>query len=720
MILLHLRANFGKLHGELHLHKGMNLLCLPNEAGKSTWSAFLVAMFYGVDTSERANAQNQGLPAKERYRPWDGGELSGAIDLLWGGRRITIERATAGRVPMGAFRAYETDGGVPVPELTGENCGRILCGVERSVFERTAFIRQLGLTVTEDQALEKRLSSLVTTGEDGGKSFSELEKTLRERKNKIFGRAGRYPKNQAAAEKTRRTLTELHALQDEAMQLRAELDAAEGKQTELNATLARIEQARAAQRRQGLRELELALAKQEQLCARLEQTELPDEETLRPMQLRLDSAENELQTAKMEAAFSSTTVEQPAAPSYFEGLSAQEAAEKVKSDAEKYDALTEAKPPKRLLPILVCAALLLGAAGLYFVSLYAAIAAAAAGLLALGIGLLLCARKSARQREQAHQASLLLVRYGVTDSGALAALSERYAAQLAQYEEKRGAADKQKQQLDAAVSAAQEKVNALIAATARFAPDCRTVADCREAISAALRIHSQRATERRTLENQRAQLHSMRTLLGDAPVEAVDAQALSLDEAALSYALQKATTLAGALRTRLAENRGARGEKGDAVELTAELERLNEALAADERAGEAMDLALAVLQDADKTLRARFSPQITAEAGELLRGMTEGKYAKLLLEPSMRLSVREDEGTVMRPAAAMSCGTADQMYLALRLAMCRRLLPEDAPLILDDALINFDNARTAAALHILRGEAQTRQIILFTCRPLAE
>ena len=37
MILLQLRANFGKLHGTLTLHEGLNELCLPNEAGKSTW-----------------------------------------------------------------------------------------------------------------------------------------------------------------------------------------------------------------------------------------------------------------------------------------------------------------------------------------------------------------------------------------------------------------------------------------------------------------------------------------------------------------------------------------------------------------------------------------------------------------------------------------------------------------------------------------------------------
>ena len=81
----------------------------------------------------------------------------------------------------------------------------------------------------------------------------------------------------------------------------------------------------------------------------------------------------------------------------------------------------------------------------------------------------------------------------------------------------------------------------------------------------------------------------------------------------------------------------------------------------------------------------------------------------------MRLSVREEDGVLLRPAAAMSCGTADQMYLALRLAMCRRLLPSDAPLLLDDALVNFDDSRAALALRLLRREAQTRQVIFFSC-----
>ena len=62
-----------------------------------------------------------------------------------------------------------------------------------------------------------------------------------------------------------------------------------------------------------------------------------------------------------------------------------------------------------------------------------------------------------------------------------------------------------------------------------------------------------------------------------------------------------------------------------------------------------------------------------------------------------------------------SDGTIDQLYLALRLAVAQELTP-DAPLILDDALVRFDDDRLAAALGILKQESNTKQVILFTCQ----
>ena len=70
-----------------------------------------------------------------------------------------------------------------------------------------------------------------------------------------------------------------------------------------------------------------------------------------------------------------------------------------------------------------------------------------------------------------------------------------------------------------------------------------------------------------------------------------------------------------------------------------------------------------------------------------------------------------------RSALFLSRGATDQLYLAVRLAICETVLPdnEPAPLVLDDALANFDDARCIAALKWLRKEAEHRQILLFTC-----
>ena len=57
----------------------------------------------------------------------------------------------------------------------------------------------------------------------------------------------------------------------------------------------------------------------------------------------------------------------------------------------------------------------------------------------------------------------------------------------------------------------------------------------------------------------------------------------------------------------------------------------------------------------------------------------------------------------------------DQLYLALRLAVAEELTPE-APLVLDDAMVRFDDTRLATALNILGEMAEDKQVILFTCQ----
>ena len=84
---------------------------------------------------------------------------------------------------MGEFRAYETDSGQPVPELTKDNCGLLLLGVERPVYQRSGFLRLADLPVTQDEALARRLNALVTTGSESTAGL-DLAKQLRDLQNR--------------------------------------------------------------------------------------------------------------------------------------------------------------------------------------------------------------------------------------------------------------------------------------------------------------------------------------------------------------------------------------------------------------------------------------------------------------------------------------------------------------------------------------------------------
>ena len=212
MRIYSMTATFGKLENQtLRLQPGLNIIHAPNEWGKSTWCAFLVAMLYGIDTRERSK---QGVIAdKERYAPWSGSPMSGSMDICWNGRDITIQRSTKGRSIMGQFKAYETHTGLPVPELTAENCGQKLLGVEKSVFARAGFIRLTDLPVDEDDALRRRLNALVTTGDESGAS-DELAQKLRLLKNRCrHNRTGLLPQAEAQRDNLRNALNRLHQLQ---------------------------------------------------------------------------------------------------------------------------------------------------------------------------------------------------------------------------------------------------------------------------------------------------------------------------------------------------------------------------------------------------------------------------------------------------------------------------------------------------------------------------
>ena len=156
---------------------------------------------------------------------------------------------------------------------------------------------------------------------------------------------------------------------------------------------------------------------------------------------------------------------------------------------------------------------------------------------------------------------------------------------------------------------------------------------------------------------------------------------------------------------------------GDPVLLQGEAAALKEELTRQKAQYDALSLAIDTLSQASGEMQTRFSPVINDTASEILRRLTGGRYERLLIDRSFDADARTEDDAVTRNILSLSTGTGDQIYLALCLALCQLLCAEGepCPIVLDDALTNFDQSRLENALAYLKELADSRQIILFTC-----
>jgi len=175
----------------------------------------------------------------------------------------------------------------------------------------------------------------------------------------------------------------------------------------------------------------------------------------------------------------------------------------------------------------------------------------------------------------------------------------------------------------------------------------------------------------------------------------------------------------------------------DIAGLGAELKQMDGSAAAAAAMDQAESLRAAVLREAEEYAQLKAAEYLlnrTIEQfsernqGPLLQGasplfaqLTLGSFAGLKAEYDEKgepvlVGVREDGRYVS--VEGMSDGTADQLYLALRLASLDHFLARDnarvVPLILDDILINFDDQRAAATVRILAELSRRTQVIFFT------
>ena len=130
--------NFGGLSG-YHFcpEEPLEYLCAPNGSGKTTFAAFVCAMFYGLG-STRTRKNLEEAPRK-KYKPWQQGTWGGWIRFAAGTKQYRIERTFSEKEREDTFALIDLDTGMVSQDYT-ENIGEELFGMTKATYQATAFM----------------------------------------------------------------------------------------------------------------------------------------------------------------------------------------------------------------------------------------------------------------------------------------------------------------------------------------------------------------------------------------------------------------------------------------------------------------------------------------------------------------------------------------------------------------------------------------------------
>ena len=634
MMIRKMTATFGKLNNDtVEFTPGMNLFCAPNESGKSTWCAFVCAMLYGIDSSERTRTGY--IPDKTHYAPWSGAPMQGTLELSCELGDITLTRTTRLKnAPMREFSAVYTGTDTPVPGLTGQNAGERLTGVSKDVFCRSAFISQGNITVTGSPELEKRIASIVSTG-DEATSYSDADEKLRRwLRKRRYNRRGLLPELESRIAEDQEKLENMSDTEGRIARLEEEINLSRIKCSMLESDMNR---ARQEQRKKSLELLNTTREEQEK-C-------------------RTESMAADAELKKASAAL---------AQSRFSGCDSQELETQLQIDTDKaarLEKLTRNAGSAASVAAIVFLVLAVVFATVYLRKGMVSLAVCAALTAAAGVILLLRFFRQRRECSEARRAyEEMLLRYGASSVEEIETAYQEYTLLLRQC----GEASRRKDTADAALHRADELM--------------------------------QTVTEK---------------TLGELDFAGGNSRA-----AQISRELSAERGRGDALSAQLASLRGRLSAVGDPLVLRSDISAAEEERECVEQEYSALTLAIDTLKAADTEIQSRFSPELGRLAASYMSEMTGGRYTDIFVSRDFSASVKTGDDSVRRPGGYLSAGTADQLYLALRLAVCALAMPkgESCPLIIDDALVNFDAARSESAVRLLEKIALDRQVILFTCK----
>lgn len=157
---------------------GMNALCQENGWGKTTFSVFLKAMFYGMDYSARTKM----LTERKHYMPWDGGICGGNLIFEAEGKTYRVERTFGKTDKEDTFLLLDLNTGSACDDFS-KNLGEELFQVDRDSFEKSIFIPQSSVSTAMTDSLNAKMGDLAAAKDDINNFDEAVSRVAEVRKN---------------------------------------------------------------------------------------------------------------------------------------------------------------------------------------------------------------------------------------------------------------------------------------------------------------------------------------------------------------------------------------------------------------------------------------------------------------------------------------------------------------------------------------------------------
>lgn len=751
----------------LNLSAGFNTVYGQNENGKSTVMAFIKMMFYG---SEQRQSSDLSKSTRRRYTPWDGSKMAGSIDFEHSGRRYRLEREFGASNSTDKLTLYDLDMGTR--QSVAGNIGQEFFGISASAFERSVFVGQFGAVETDSAAegeINAKLSNIAVTGDEDTSYHTVLERLEDARFDLVSksGKVGRLIKNRdllselngrlnnCEEQRKKRAVTE-----NEAKQLDTEIKELEKRYSELKNIIDSEQDIRNAQKLREMLSLKDELDSLNETL-RLSDGGLIDEMFVRKLEFCISKAEaleQKITAKNSEAESLKKSIELAEHPTAeitpekadelkkeIEALnnSKQEILSKIEEKEKlfsSYENGSENSKGKRkavnpLLLTLSAVALLLSIFS-FFVLKSVIYGGAAAVICVLLLILSFIIKPSGKGKAAALEAEKSSLREDIDALKKKLSENEILCGQcITRLNTIEAALSSNSSLISHQKSMLAECLNAVSDDTLARNEELEKLFDLfgsYRRVSGLDEIKSELDGIRSKAQQQKELKQRLNYIvkdLGNISYEDAEKKLSSMSEsnreetdfekahsdydAVLAELTKKKTDLASLmaeLKSLIKNAVNTDDIKKQIDKTAAEIEKQEDFYAA---AGVAKD----VLTESFAEIRRGFGSVLEHKTSEVFKLLTDGRYSSVSISKSFDINVTPRDVFGSKEAGYLSSGTADQAYLSLRLALSD-LICDDGnilPVMLDDVLTQYDDARMTAAVNFLKDYSQNKQIILFTC-----